>query len=117
MEDHQEGWPVGQLELLAAEAALRDTDYERRTLSAFKEDLPAFRTELEALGLAPLPSQAPFILAPVASGIALAQRLAQEAILVRTCAQWPGLGDGYIRLALRSAPDRRRLLEALRGAI
>jgi threonine-phosphate decarboxylase len=114
MQDLQEGWPVGQLELLAAEAALGDASYERRTLAAFAEDLPAFHEDLRALGLNPSPSRAPFLLAPVpCSGTALAERLAAEGLLVRTCAQWPGLGDGYLRLALRRAPDRRRLVEAL----
>jgi threonine-phosphate decarboxylase len=114
MTELQEGWPVGQLELMAAEAALQDAAYERRSLSAFAEDLPTFRNELATLGLFPLPGHAPFLLVPVpGSGTALAARLAVEGILVRTCAQWPGLGDGYLRLALRRPPDRRRLIEAL----
>ncbi len=110
----QEGWPVGQLELLAAEAALRDQDYEARSLEAFTVDLPTFEAELRGLGLEPLPSRAPFLLVPVpVSGTALAAHLAAEGILVRTCAHWPGLGDGYLRLALRGPQDRRHLLEAL----
>jgi threonine-phosphate decarboxylase len=114
MADLQEGWPVGQLELLAAEAALHDRGYEKRSLAAFAEDLPAFEAELRSLGLEPLLSHAPFLLLPVpVSGTALAGRLAAEGILVRTCAQWPGLGDGYLRLALRRSPDRGRLIEAL----
>lgn len=110
----QESWPVGQLELRAAEAALRDADYETRSLAAFAEDLPAFQVELANAGLPALPSHAPFLLVPVPPpGSALAAGLAEEGILVRTCAHWPGLGDGYLRLALRRAADRRRLLEAL----
>ena len=109
----QPAWPVGQL-ALAAEAALADRDYERRTLAAFAEDLPAFRAELEGLGLAPLPGSTPFLLVPVpGSGSALALGLAARGLLVRTCAQWPGLGDGYVRLALRRPTERQRLLEAL----
>jgi threonine-phosphate decarboxylase len=110
----QESWPVGQLELMAAEIALRDDEYEPRSLAAFAEDLPAFQTELAHAGLPALPSRAPFLLVPIpTSGRELAAGLAQEGILVRTCAQWPGLGDGYLRLALRRAADRQRLLEAL----
>ena len=110
----QEAWPIGQLELRAAEAALLDKDYERRTLAAFHEDLPAFHAELAGMGLSALPSRAPFLLVPSPRpGRTLAAGLAGEGILVRTCAQWPGLGDGYLRLALRRPAERRRLIEAL----
>lgn len=110
----QESWPVGQLELRAAEAALEDTDFERRSMATFAEDLPAFQAELTDAGLPALPSRAPFVLMPVpGSGSTLATGLAEEGILVRTCTHWPGLGDGYLRLALRGAADRQRLLEAL----
>ncbi len=114
MAELQEGWPVGQLDQMAARAALEDVAYARRSLEAFREDLAAFRAELEALGLAPLPSGAPFLLVPVpVPGTRLAAALRREGILVRTCADWPGLGDGFLRLAVRRRADRARLLEAL----
>ena len=46
-------------------------------------------------------------------GTRLAAALRREGILVRTCADWPGLGDGFLRLAVRRRADRARLLEAL----
>lgn len=113
MRELQEGWPVGQLDLLAAEAAISDDAYAERSLAAFREDLPAFAGELRSIGLEPLPSAAPFLLVPVPSGTALAARLEGEGILIRTCADWPGLGDGFVRLAVRGAEDRARLLKAL----
>lgn len=118
MADLQESWPVGQLELLAAEAALRDQEYEDRTLKAFRKDLPGFQDELQALGLCPLPSRAPFVLTPVpGSATTLARVLEVEGILVRTCARWPGLGDGYLRLALGHEGARARLSRALSNAL
>lgn len=118
MTDLQESWPVGQLELLAAEAALLDREYEDRTLTAFREDLPRFQDELQALGLFPLPSRAPFVLTPVpGSATALARALEAEGILVRTCARWPGLGDSYLRLALGHEAARTRLRSALSKAL
>jgi len=121
MHDLQEAWPVGQLELLAARAALEDTAYEARSLRAFAEDLPAFLSELRALGLQPLQSRAPFALVRLPgrdpSGTALAQALVQEGLLIRTCATWPGLGDPFIRLALRPPAERGRLIQALQGRL
>ena len=110
----QEGWPVGELELRAAQAALADPDHARRTLSAFRQDAPAFVQGLRALGLRPLPSAGPFVLLPLpGSGADLARSLRPRGILVRTCAEWPGLGDTYVRLALRGRPDWAPLFQGL----
>lgn len=116
MRDLQESWPVGQLELLAAEAALADEDYATRSLALFRRELPCFQAELEGLGLKVFPSAAPFLLArlPRGGGSACAATLLKRSLLVRTCADWPGLGDAFLRFALRLPEDRLRLLAALR---
>ena len=113
----QEAWPVGQLELLAAEAALADEAYERATLAFLREEAPRFHGELVGLGLKVHPGAAPFRLVelPDGDGPGCAGRLLERGILVRTCADWPGLGVPFLRLALRGREDRRRLLEALSG--
>jgi len=114
----QEGWPVGQLDLLAAEAALRDTGFEQRSLENFRADAPGFQQLLMELGLSPLPSAGPYALVKLPAGLTgtrLAAVLRPQGILVRTCSEWPGLGDGYMRLALRSRADQVRLAEALEG--
>jgi threonine-phosphate decarboxylase len=116
MRDLQEAWPVGQLELVAAQAALGDAAYATATWSAFLADSARFRAGLaERPGIEVLPGSAPFVLIRLhgTSGTALAGRLRQRGFLVRMCAQWPGLGDAYLRLAVRGAEDQDRLLEAL----
>ena len=59
------------------------------------------------LGLAPLPSGAPFRSQARAGN---GDGHQQEG---RACADWPGLGDGFLRLAVRRRADRARLLEVL----
>lgn len=115
MEGLQEAWPCGQLDLLAAEAALEDTDYWDRSLQAFREDAPRMQAGLEALGLEVLPSAAPFFLVrlPAPCGTAWAEALQAEGILVRTCRDWPGLDDRYLRLAVKRAEAQDRLFQAL----
>lgn len=115
MEALQEGWPIGQLDLLAAEAALQDHGYVRRTLEAFRADAVELRRALEDLGLEVLPSAGPFFLVrlPGPFGLELAARLRPLGLLVRTCADWPGLGDAYLRLAVRRSADQARLTRAL----
>ncbi len=116
MADLQEAWPIGQLELVAAYAALQDDAYETMSRSAFQADADRFLTALTNLGgLEVLPGAAPFVLVRLHrhSGTALAQELQKSGLLVRTCAQWPGLGDAYLRLAVRRSGDQDRLLRAM----
>ena len=116
----QEGWPVGQLDLLAAEAALRDRDFEARSLEVFRSDAPLFQERLRELGLKPLPSAGPYVLAKLPDGLTgtgLAAALRPKGILVRTCTSWAGLGDGYVRLALKSRADQDGLMRALKNII
>jgi threonine-phosphate decarboxylase len=39
--------------------------------------------------------------------------LLQQHILIRSCANYPGLGNGYYRVAIRSPEENQRLLTAL----
>lgn len=119
MRDLQESWPVGQLELRAAETALADAAHETRSLAFFQCELPRFHRELLDLGLQVHASAAPFLLVkhPRGGGSACADALLERGLLVRRCADWPGLGDSYLRLALRPVEDRRRLLAVLRDAL
>ena len=63
-------------------------------------------------------AQANFLLVRVTdsalSASALVQTLAKENILVRACADFPGLGKGFFRVAVRTRPENCRLLTALR---
>ncbi len=117
MTELQEGWPCGQLDLLAAEAALDDLDFERQSLEAFTAHASRFRAGLESLDLHVLPSAGPFFLVrlPEPCGTAWAKQLRKDGILVRTCRDWPGLGDGYLRLAVKGPKAQDRLLNALRS--
>jgi threonine-phosphate decarboxylase len=120
MRELQEAWPVGQLELVAAQAALEDTAYASATRTAFQADAARFRAALAGRsGIQVLPGAAPFVLIRLlrSSGTALAGRLRQRGLLVRMCAQWPGLGDAYLRLAVRGPGDQDRLLEAMDGCL
>lgn len=120
MRDLQEGWPVGQLALLAAEAALRDKAFEIRSLASFRAIQPVWRAQLEALpGAVVLPSAAPFFLLRLLGpwGTRLAAELRREGILIRTCEAWPGLDDHHLRLAVKDEAAHARLLPRLRALL
>ena len=70
-------------------------------------------------GIEPLPSRANYLLlrlAPPAPGATtLYRNLARRGILVRHCGSF-GLGDGYLRVGLRTPEENDRLVAALRDA-
>jgi threonine-phosphate decarboxylase len=47
------------------------------------------------------------------SGLDLQQALLQQHILIRSCANYPGLENGYYRVAIRSPEENQQLLTAL----
>lgn len=112
----QEGWPVGQLELLSAQAALEDEAYAAATLAAFRAHQPAWGARLRTLpGVEVMASAAPFFLLKLSRphGTRIAQALRREGILVRTCEAWPGLDDRYLRVAVKDPADHDRLFARL----
>lgn len=113
----REPWRLSTPAIAAGMACLRADALRSATLQA----IPVLRNELAAgltkLGCAVSPSVANYLLcrlpdsAPAAATIATALRA--QRILVRTCADFAGLDDRHLRLAVRSAADNRRLLDEL----
>ncbi len=70
-------------------------------------------------GIEPLPSRANYLLLrltpPAPGATALYRNLARRGILVRHCGSF-GLGEGYVRIGLRTPEENDRLVAALRGA-
>jgi cobyrinic acid a,c-diamide synthase len=67
---------------------------------------------LDALGIATVPGQAPFVLARVGSGVH--ERLRATGYAVRRADTFPGLGPEWVRIAVRAPEPTRKLLVALR---
>jgi len=67
---------------------------------------------LRGLGLSVFPSAANFLLVklPLRFGEDLQRWLESERILIRTCDSFHGLGDGFIRLAVRTSSENMRLI-------
>jgi cobyrinic acid a,c-diamide synthase len=86
-----------------AEAARRAADLGR--------DRSVLTDGLDALGVAHLPSSAPFVLARVGTGVHAALREAGWA--VRRADTFPGLDDSWVRIAVRSSDVTRRFLGTL----
>ncbi len=104
-------WNVNAMAQAAGIVALDDISHLRQTLAQVARDKAALVHDLEALGLAPLPSVIHFFLCDVGRARALRQSLLPRGILVRDCASF-GLPN-YIRIASRCPSDNAQLIRAL----
>lgn len=107
----RQAWPTGTLAQAAALAALATEPFVAESRSRLRSDRRALANGLRALGFAPLPSTAPYLVFDAGDGAALRQRLLAGGVLVRDCASF-GL-PGFVRVAARPEADRERFLAAL----
>lgn len=120
MTGKQVTWSVNGLALLAGEACLRSGDgYEQETRGLIAAERQLLRRGLLKLGCEVPPGEANFLLLRLPapwSAQDMQQRLGAGGILVRSCAMYPGLAPGHIRVAVRGRADNSRLLKQL-GAL
>jgi threonine-phosphate decarboxylase len=117
----REPWALSTPALAAAAACLTQADYRRKTL----DQLPSLRGSLAeglaALGLTVFPSSANYLLARLEekgrTAAGLAEGLKPRGILIRDCGNFPPLDGRYLRVAVRSEPENRRLLEAMEDVL
>lgn len=117
LRDHTEPWAVNIPAERAAIAALGDWGHIRKTRSTIEKERERLLSELRILpGVEPFPAFANFIFLKLASvsGPALTDKLALRGILIRDCSSFPGLGNRYIRIAVRTRRENNRLIQALR---
>jgi threonine-phosphate decarboxylase len=110
-----DAWPVSTIALEAGRAALNEEEYERESRRVNTRARKEFAAALSEIGLSVFPSDANFLLArlPYGSGAELAEWLESSRILIRRCDSFSGLGDAYIRLAVRSSEDNLRLVSLI----
>jgi threonine-phosphate decarboxylase len=116
----REPWSVNMLAQAAGLASLEDRAYALRSRELTALWRQAFVEDLSALpGLTVYPSAANYLLLRLAEPIAatVSQRLAEERMLVRQCANFVGLDDHFLRLAVRGVEDNGRLAAALGRAL
>jgi threonine-phosphate decarboxylase len=116
----REPWTVNNLAQAAALAALGDREYEKKTLAGNETERDYMFHGLSGTGwLLPFSSTANFLLVkilnPKISSSSLTMRLAEKGLLVRDCSTFPGLGQRFIRVAILSRAQNRRLIKSLKS--
>ena len=108
-------WSVSSLAQAAGMAALAAQDYLAQTMALIGQERAFLRRELTALGLDVLSGEANYLF--VRTTIEdLGERLRQQGIMIRGCANYRGLDDTYYRMAVRTRPENLALLQALSNA-
>ena len=105
-------WSVSAPAQVAGEAALDEGEYIKHTVELIKEEREYLATELAGMGVKVFPSDVNFILFKACRE--LGELLLKEKILVRSCADYRGLGDGYFRTAVRTKRENMQLVAAIR---
>ena len=105
-------WAVSGPAQAAGLAALALTDYPAQVRALVQAQRPRLAQGLARLGLAVYPGEANYLLLHSPHpGLAGAMR--EQGVLIRDCANYPGLGPGYYRVAVRTEAENDRLLAAL----
>lgn len=108
----QPPWNINIVAQKAGLIALRANGYLRECQANLRQNKDFLITELVALGLSPLPSQANFFLVEVGDARQFRHTLLGRGILVRDCTSF-GLPD-YIRLAVRTLPECQKLIVTIK---
>lgn len=105
-------WPVSSVAQAAGLAALDADEYVQESLRVIRQEKAFVCDGLARLGAEVLGSAANFLFFRWAKPN-LTDKLAAQGILIRSCANFPGLGQGYWRIAVRLRADNECLLAAM----
>ena len=107
----EQPWNVSSLAQAAGVAALRETEYLRRTVSVVKTERAWLTDRLRGLDFRVIPSRTNYLLfrAPET----LSEGLKEKGILIRNCGNYSGLGPGWYRIAVRLHEENERLIQAM----
>lgn len=103
-------WSVNSLAQLAGIAGLADTEFEEATWEWLQAVRPRFVEQLSALpGVKVFHGEVNFVLF-YCEVPDLQSKLGRAGILIRSCAMYPGLRDGFYRVAVREQGENALLL-------
>jgi threonine-phosphate decarboxylase len=120
LREGQEPWTVAIPSERAAMAALDDWSYIKKTRSLIARERDRLLSALRLLpGVETFPCSANFILFKLTSmdAYTLREKLSAQGMLVRDCSTFPGLDGRYIRIAVRTRRENRRLIKSLRAML
>lgn len=117
MEQSVQNWNVNTIAQAAGIAAVGDAAHRDGIAEWLPAERERLRRQLEDCGFICFPPAANFILFYAKGLCNLDERLLARGILIRSCAQFAGLADGYFRVSVRLPEENGRLVRAIRQAL
>ncbi|HEY3590876.1 MAG TPA: threonine-phosphate decarboxylase CobD [Buttiauxella sp.] len=117
--ERREPWTINAFAALAGEVILSDREYIEASYRWLSNEQPRLYNGLNELhGITVWPPRANYIfLRCDVAGLDLQRALLEENILIRHCANYPGLDARYYRVAIKSSADNDTLLRALQRVL
>jgi threonine-phosphate decarboxylase len=109
----KEPWTVNALAQKAAMAVTKDVPFQRATLAAMAAEKSFMEEGLRKAGIPFVPSRANYYLLRLEHAPEVLAALEKRGILVRGCSNFPGLGDSFLRIAVRSRRENEILLKEM----
>ncbi|MDR3160530.1 MAG: aminotransferase class I/II-fold pyridoxal phosphate-dependent enzyme [Spirochaetaceae bacterium] len=110
-------WSVSTAAQVAGLRALEEAAYVEEVRSLVRRERPLMKAALASLGLEVLGGEANYLFfrlpGGAGAGAAFFRALRDRGILIRSCANYPGLDDSFYRIAIRRPRENRRLLAAI----
>ncbi|MBV5306783.1 MAG: cobyric acid synthase [Desulfobulbaceae bacterium] len=121
LREHLPPWTVNSMAQAVGVRALADQEYGDQSRALCRELRTAFIHELRGIpALQVFDSAANYLLLRLVDGSdagILARQLLERRIMIRPCGNYTGLDTSYFRLAVRTEPEKRLLLVALREVL
>lgn len=115
MSERTQCWNVSTLAQSAGIAALGCVDWLKHSVKRISAERKRLMSELTALGIRVYPGEANYLL--LYSGKNLTGELMRRGIMVRDCANYCGLTEGFIRIAVRTTEENDLLLTELKEVL
>jgi threonine-phosphate decarboxylase len=115
-------WSVNSLAMFAAEEAVKDDDFIKRSrffISRSKRDMQEMLQEIP--GLRVYPSETNFFLVEITkeylTSTQLKDGLATKGLLIRDCSDFDGLNNRFFRVSVNKPEENKKLIENLKSFV
>ncbi|MCR5559472.1 MAG: threonine-phosphate decarboxylase CobD [Schwartzia sp.] len=120
MDMGKDPWNVNLPAQRAGVAALKDTEYQKKSQKLVAEECARFAGELRTIsGFKVFEPTVNFILIHLGeeweSSAAFCARMREKGFLLRDCSNYPGLDNMFVRVAVKTKEENEELLAALRS--
>lgn len=111
MGETTQAWNVSIPAQMAGIAALKETEFLAKANNIIRQERPRMVHAMERLGLTVIPSRTNYLL--FRSPTELREPLLSKGIQIRSCANYPGLSEGWYRVAVKLPEQNQKLLSAM----